>query len=66
MAAGFLDRIVPAGEVRETARETALQLAKLNMTAHAASKQRAREQTLTALRAAIEADDAQFRAMAGV
>ena len=46
--------------------EKLMQLSKLNMRAHTESKQRAREQTLVALRAAIEADDAQFRAMAGL
>jgi enoyl-CoA hydratase len=62
MQAGFLDRVVPAGELRDAARATAALLAKLDMTAHAASKLRARAQTLEALAAAIAADDAEFRA----
>ena len=56
--AGFLDRVVPAGELRQTAHEIAAGLAKLDLTAHATSKLRAREAALTAIRAAIEVDDA--------
>jgi enoyl-CoA hydratase len=62
VAAGFLDRVVDAAELAQTAMQTAAQLAKLNLAAHAASKLRARAATLTALRAAIEADDALFAA----
>jgi len=54
--AGFLDRVVPAGEVVAAAREVAAQFAKLNLSAHAATKLRAREHTLRAIRTAIEAD----------
>ena len=58
VAAGFLDRVVPAEELAGAARDAAEQFAALNLSAHAASKLRAREQTLSALRSAIEADDA--------
>ena len=64
VAAGFLDRVVQASELRETAVSTAAVLAKLDMNAHAATKLRARDHALNALRAAIEADDADFRATA--
>jgi enoyl-CoA hydratase len=62
--AGFLDRVVPASELREAARSAAATLATLDMDAHAGSKQRAREAALRAIRAGIEADDALFRAPA--
>jgi enoyl-CoA hydratase len=61
-AAGFLDQVVPAPDLERVAHETAGDLIKLDMDAHAATKLRAREQSLQALRAAIEADDAFFRA----
>ena len=64
VGAGFLDRVVEASELQEIARNTATQLAKLNMAAHAASKLRARESALKAIHAAIKADDADFRRIA--
>ncbi len=42
----------------------ATQLSQLNMPAHTATKKRARGHSLTALRAAIEADAAAFQAVA--
>lgn len=63
--AGFLDRVVEASELQDVARSTAALLAKLNMDAHTATKLRARDSTLKAIRTAIEADDADFRNMAG-
>ena len=60
VAAGFLDRVVPAAELQEAARATAAQLAKLNIDVHTATKLRARDQALKAIRAAIEADAATF------
>ena len=66
VGAGFLDRVVGASELRDVARSTAAQLATLNMDAHAASKLRARDGALKAIRIAIEADDADFRTMAGI
>ncbi len=62
--AGFLDRVVPAAELAEAARNTAAQLAKLDRKAHAATKLRARAQALSAIRAGIEADDTELRASA--
>ena len=38
IAAGFLDRVVPAADLADAARETATRLAKLNMAAHTATK----------------------------
>ena len=66
VAAGFLDRVVPAAELADAARTVAAQLARLDTGAHAASKLRARDQALKAIRAAIEADDATFGALRGV
>lgn len=60
-AAGILDRVVPADEVRERARDTARSLARIDMAAHAATKRRVREDALTKLRAAIEADVAEWQ-----
>jgi enoyl-CoA hydratase len=57
VAAGFLDRVVPAEDLESAALSTATRLAALNMDAHAATKLRARAQALTAVRAGIEADD---------
>jgi enoyl-CoA hydratase len=61
VAAGFLDRVVPASELQDVARSTAAELAKLNIDVHTATKLRARDHALKAIRAAIEADDAAFR-----
>ena len=60
VAAGFLDRVVPAAELRDVAKGAAARLAKLDPNAHAASKLRAREQALKAIRSAIETDAATF------
>jgi enoyl-CoA hydratase len=59
-AAGFLDRVVPPAELKAAAAGAAAQLAKLDLDAHAATKLRARQ--LAALRQAIDADDAAYRA----
>ncbi|HBZ71296.1 MAG TPA: crotonase/enoyl-CoA hydratase family protein [Deltaproteobacteria bacterium] len=59
--AGLLDRVVGVSELQRVARSTAVALSTLDMEAHAASKLRAREHTLRALRTAIEADDAALR-----
>jgi enoyl-CoA hydratase len=56
--AGFLDRVVSAAELQDEAQTVAAAMTKLNMSAHAATKLRVREQTLKATRAAIEADNA--------
>jgi enoyl-CoA hydratase len=60
VTAGFLDRVVDASALHETAMTTARQLGGLDMHAHVSSKLRARDHALSALRAAIEADDAEL------
>lgn len=66
VAAGFLDRVVSAAELRDVARSVAADLGKLDAGVHAASKLRARRHALHAIRAAIEADDAAFRTLFGL
>jgi enoyl-CoA hydratase len=56
VAAGFLDEVVAPGELAEAGTRAAAGLAELNMAAHAATKLRAREGALKALRAAIETE----------
>ena len=56
VTAGFLDRVVPAAELQNEAQKFATATTKLNMSIHAASKLRLRDQTLKAVRAAIDAD----------
>ncbi|HEU5160977.1 MAG TPA: crotonase/enoyl-CoA hydratase family protein [Streptosporangiaceae bacterium] len=53
VAAGFLDRVVPAAELGAAAQGVAAELAKLDMDAHATTKLRVREESLTRIRAAI-------------
>jgi enoyl-CoA hydratase len=60
---GFLDRVVPPAELHEVAQTVATGFSTLDMRAHAATKLRAREHSLQALHAAIEADDAELRAL---
>jgi enoyl-CoA hydratase len=62
VAAGLLDRVVPATELAGAAAAAAAGLARLDPEAHAATKLRARRQAATALREAITADDAEYRA----
>jgi len=60
LAAGFLDRVVAPEALESATREAAEELAGLDMTAHAATKLRVREQALQALRAGIATElDAQ-------
>lgn len=54
--AGFLDRVVPAGELMPVARATAEQLKKINMTAHRNTKLKVRKALLETLDKAIELD----------
>ena len=63
VAAGFLDRVVPPEELAAAAAAAAAELARLDLDAHAASKLRARQQALTALREAIDRDDAAYQAL---
>jgi enoyl-CoA hydratase len=62
VAAGVLDRVVPAAQLAKSAAEAAVDLARLDLAAHAATKLRARQFAATALREAIHSDDAEFRA----
>ena len=65
VAAGFLDQVVPAERVLDTAREAAARFAQLNADAHAASKARVREHALAAIAKGIDADEAGMRAFLG-
>lgn len=56
VVAGFLDRVVAAPELQDTAWRIAGELAKLNAAAHAATKQRVRAAAAVAIRAAVAAD----------
>jgi enoyl-CoA hydratase len=60
VAAGFLDRTVPASSVPEVARGVAAQAAPRSTGAHEATKRRARAQALGAVRSAIDADAAEY------
>lgn len=55
-AAGMLDEVVPATEVRSRAREKAASLTRLDLEAHEETKRRVRAEALERLREAIEAD----------
>ena len=59
--AGFLDQVVPEDELIAAARDKATALAGLSMPAHAATKLRARDKALRAVREAIKADEADLR-----
>lgn len=63
LEAGFLDRVVPADDLAGAALEVARGLAALDRRAHAATKLRARDQALAAIRAAMAADDAAMAAL---
>lgn len=54
--AGFLDKVVPVEQLQDTARAAALQLKKINMTAHRNTKLKVRKALLETLDAAIELD----------
>jgi enoyl-CoA hydratase len=56
VTAGFLDRVVPAEELRAASLQAAAVLAELNPAAHAATKLRVREGALKAMRSAIETE----------
>ena len=56
VAAGFLDEVVPADELRAASLAAAATLAELNPQAHAATKLRARGDALKAIRTAIETE----------
>jgi enoyl-CoA hydratase len=54
MTAGFLDRVVPADRLHETAGAIAAVLEKLDRPAHASTKERLRKAALAAVRTAID------------
>jgi enoyl-CoA hydratase/carnithine racemase len=56
VAAGFLDRVVPADELEATAREEAARLAELQRGAVAHTKLRARQATIDLIRSTMAAD----------
>lgn len=56
IAAGWLDAVVPGGEVVNAAQAKAAELMNLNMQAHTANKLKGRAETIAALRAAIDAE----------
>jgi enoyl-CoA hydratase len=64
VAAGFLDQTVEASSIHEVARGVAAQLATLDRSAHEATKRRARAQSLSAIRSAIDADTAEYQVRA--
>ncbi|MCF7202837.1 crotonase/enoyl-CoA hydratase family protein [Pseudomonas oligotrophica] len=60
--AGFLDRVVPSGELLDVARAAAGQLKRINMVAHRNTKLKVRKALLEALDNAIELDLQHFGA----
>jgi enoyl-CoA hydratase len=56
VTAGFLDRVVPSEQVRAAARDVATEFTRLDLDAYAATKALTRADTLSALRAATDAD----------
>ena len=64
VAAGMLSTVVEPAALLDTARTTAAAAAALDLDAHAATKRRARADTLRALRTAIETDFSDLRPLA--
>ena len=60
--AGFLDRVVEAAEFDQELATVLAGIAQLDMTAHAATKLRVREQALAAIHEAIELESASYAA----
>ena len=56
VTAGFFDRLVPADGLEQCAEKTAQALAKINLTAHAATKARARGAAIRLIREVIDED----------
>ena len=56
VTAGFFDRLVPAAELDTTTDQIAEALSKISLSAHAATKLRARGPTIQAMRAAIDSE----------
>jgi enoyl-CoA hydratase len=61
VVAGFLDRVVAVDDLMSEAQAAAAKFLKLNLSAHHATKLRVRAPALAAIRAGIEADDAELR-----
>jgi enoyl-CoA hydratase len=61
---GFLDRVVDPSELSDAAQAIAVGMAALDPAAHRLTKERAREQTLAALREAMRADGVDYDALA--
>jgi enoyl-CoA hydratase len=61
VAAGFLDRTAPAGELAALAGATAADLARLDFGAHAATKRQLRAASLAAMRESLAADQGVIR-----
>jgi enoyl-CoA hydratase len=60
VAAGYLDRVVPAGELLDRAREEAARLGALSRAAYGATKHLLRRPTIDRIRAALDADMARL------
>ncbi|HEV8026309.1 MAG TPA: hypothetical protein VGP50_02700, partial [Stellaceae bacterium] len=54
--AGFVDWTVPAADLESAAYDVAERLTKIDMPSHAATKRRAREPAIKAIRATIDQD----------
>jgi enoyl-CoA hydratase len=65
-AAGFLDRVVPAGDMESTLTAAVDGLKRIDLSAHRTVKRRLRGATIEAMRAAIDAEvtPAAFQALA--
>jgi enoyl-CoA hydratase len=63
VSAGFLDRVVEASDLLETAVSKATELASLDRTAHAATKSRTRESAIAAIRRALDIDRGTFETL---
>ena len=66
VAAGFLDKLVPAGELLAAAHSAAAHLVKLDPSAHTRTKERVRRDLLVRLDHAIERDEANLRRTLGL
>jgi enoyl-CoA hydratase/carnithine racemase len=66
VAAGLLDRVVDAADLLETAHRVAAGLARLDRTAHASTKARARHSAVNAVRNGLTMDAQVFADVAAV
>ncbi len=64
LAAGLVDKVVPATQIGEASRRAAEGFAAINMSAHLGTKLRVRQDSLEALRAAMKADAEEYKAFA--